>query len=114
MAWEKSTPTICRRAPPDCFSRAKVMSPDTPHKSRMRASDRFRMRWKVRAAFLHQRRSTLNDNTWFRRSYRGAIEVNISRTARAAELRSVVPSGVAPTTEDLDSGTLLDGLTLLL
>jgi len=34
------------------------------------------------------------------------MDVNMSRTARAAELRSLAPSGAAPTTVDLVSGTI--------
>src|SRR5579859_117794 len=82
------------------------MSPVPQHRSRTRASGRARMCWNVREARRHHMRSTLKDKTWFSRSYRGAIEVNISRTACAAESLSLAPSGAAPATVGLISGTM--------
>src|SRR2546428_7511597 len=51
-----------------------------------------------RAVRRHQSLSTFAESRWFSRSYRGAIAVNISRTARDADSESVAPSGAAPTT----------------
>src|SRR5258708_1310507 len=102
MAWEKSAPRILAVDFSAWRRKASVMSPVPQHKSRTLASGRERMSAKVRAVFLHHRRSTLKDRTWFSRSYRGAMEVNISRTARAADWGSAAPSGAAPRTADFD------------
>src|SRR5581483_10094779 len=77
------------------------MSPVPQQTSSTRAPGFCSTEENVFATLDHQRRSVLNESRWFSRSYRGAIAVNISRTARAAELPSAAPSGAAPTTLDL-------------
>src|SRR4051794_41135977 len=74
------------------------MSPVPQQRSRTRAPGRPRIEEKLRAVRRHHSLSTLADSRWLSRSYFGAMEENISRTARPADAASFAPSGAAPRT----------------
>ena len=95
MACEKSAPRIRGNDFPRLPPQGKRHIPRaTTQVEHLRSRPR-KMCAKVRAVLLHHSRSMLKERTWFNTSYRGAMDVNISRTARAEDCWSVVPSGVA-------------------
>src|SRR5271169_4469434 len=79
------------------------MSPVPQHRSSTWTSGRERIEENIRAVRFHHKRSTFIESTWLARSYLGAIELNMSRTATDADDSSLAPAGAAPTTRSAAS-----------
>lgn len=79
---------------------ANAKSPVPQHKSSTRASVRDKVAEKCLAVFARHSLSNDAERKWLRKSYRGAMLLNISRTRAAASCSLREPSGCVPRATD--------------